>query len=403
MVLSILLSIGTISFNAADINKSGDSGSSKVTADIEEARFSVTVPTVLPIAVDADNNVTVADNAVVRNNNNGPIEITDISVKATGGWSLVGFNTDFTKRPVNTKEYGMVINATDTTSDGKILAECFSTIDGGGTHKVDYDGNVAIQSKSTKNLHIGNVIFTVGWKTVPVSTFESSFSQDGYVVSPSPISQELSNAKNFEKSEEILSLEQIKQKPNATKVDDGVTKYSIYTYSEDTDDTLYWWSDADIVKLPEDCSFLFTSLYDVEYLDLSNFDTSNVKHMNNMFNSCVFLKDVNLSSFNTSNVVDMDYMFYNCYSLTELDLTNFDTSKATNVGCMFFNCNYLTRIYASDKFILNDATDGVNMFWCCNVLKGGKGTPWDKYHMGKEYARIDGKDNLPGYFTEKAA
>ncbi len=34
-------------------------------------------------------------------------------------------------------------------------------------------------------------------------------------------------------------------------------------------------------------------------------------------------------------------------------------------------------------------------------LVGGNGTTYDSNKIDDEYARIDGKDNLPGYFTKK--
>lgn len=66
MVLMMLLST-LISVNADVINSSQGNGKSKVVAEITPAMFSATVPYVLPISVDADNNVSVADNARIVN------------------------------------------------------------------------------------------------------------------------------------------------------------------------------------------------------------------------------------------------------------------------------------------------------------------------------------------------
>ena len=59
-------------------------------------------------------------------------------------------------------------------------------------------------------------------------------------------------------------------------------------------------------------------------LDLSNFDTSQVINMNNMFTVCSSLISLNLSNFDTSKVTDMDYMFYFC---DNLEYVNFKTAK----------------------------------------------------------------------------
>ena len=41
------------------------------------------------------------------------------------------------------------------------------------------------------------------------------------------------------------------------------------------------------------------------------------------------------------------------------------------------------------------------MFNNCPALKGGAGTVYNADHVDKEYARIDGGPDKPGYFTAK--
>ena len=79
-------------------------------------------------------------------------------------------------------------------------------------------------------------------------------------------------------------------------------------------------------------------------LDLSNFDTSNVREMIGMFLYCSSLTSLDLSNFDTSKVISSDWMFSNCTSLTSLDLSNFDTSKVTSMNSMFSNCTSLTSL-----------------------------------------------------------
>ena len=43
-----------------------------------------------------------------------------------------------------------------------------------------------------------------------------------------------------------------------------------------------------------------------------NFNTINVRDMNNMFFGCSSLKKLNLNNFNTNNVIHMGYMLYGC-------------------------------------------------------------------------------------------
>ena len=78
------------------------------------------------------------------------------------------------------------------------------------------------------------------------------------------------------------------------------------------------------------------------YLDLSNFNTSEVTNMSYMFFECNKLKEIKgINQFNTNNVTNMKQMFGKCYELISLDLSNFNTSKVTNMSYMFFECNKL--------------------------------------------------------------
>ena len=66
----------------------------------------------------------------------------------------------------------------------------------------------------------------------------------------------------------------------------------------------------------------------------------------------------------------MGRMFDFSSSLTSLDLSNFNTEKVTDMSYMFRGCSVLTTIYASDKFVTDQVTYGVNMFSNCTKLKG---------------------------------
>ena len=68
-------------------------------------------------------------------------------------------------------------------------------------------------------------------------------------------------------------------------------------------------------------------------IDLTSFDTSKVTNMNAMFYGSS-VKTLNLSSFDTSNVTDMSFMFY-ATKIPSIDLSNFKTSKVTDMNAMF--------------------------------------------------------------------
>ena len=124
------------------------------------------------------------------------------------------------------------------------------------------------------------------------------------------------------------------------------------------------------------------------------------------------VESLNLTNFNTSNVKNMAAMFHHCYRLASIDLTSFDMSNVeivnelnetdTNKVGMFSDSNNLTTIYVSNSPELSKVSDSTNMFKGSFLLKGGAGTRYDSNHLDATYARIDDPDNgNPGYFTYK--
>ena len=134
-------------------------------------------------------------------------------------------------------------------------------------------------------------------------------------------------------------------------------------------------------------------------IGLDKFNTYKVTNMNNMFyNSQVVSIDV--SSFDTSNVTNMTSMFEGT-KISSIDLSNFDTQKVVFMGSMFASCPNLTTIYASNKFVTNAVTNGSDVFDKTTNLVGGAGTKYNSSFVDKTYARIDGGTSSPGYFTLK--
>jgi len=79
-------------------------------------------------------------------------------------------------------------------------------------------------------------------------------------------------------------------------------------------------------------------------IDLSNFNTENVKDMNEMFRHCSKLASINLKNFNTNKVTYLGNMFYSCTSLTSIDISNFKTENVKYMDYMFSYCNNLKYI-----------------------------------------------------------
>ena len=116
-------------------------------------------------------------------------------------------------------------------------------------------------------------------------------------------------------------------------------------------------------------SCMFMGCSGLESLNLTNFNTENVTDMSWMFYGCSALKSLDLTNFNTANVDFMIHMFYGCSALKSLDLTNFNTAKVTYMNNMFEGCSALTTIYASNKFVTDNVSNGSDMFTGCKSLK----------------------------------
>ena len=122
---------------------------------------------------------------------------------------------------------------------------------------------------------------------------------------------------------------------------------------------------------------------------------------NSLFYRMEDATSINTQDFDTSNGTNMVSMFCGCKALTSLDVSSFDTSNVTDMSGMFSECPSLTTIFASDKFVTNGVTSDSDMFSSSSKLHGGAGTVYDANHINKEYARIDGGTENPGYFTAK--
>ena len=82
--------------------------------------------------------------------------------------------------------------------------------------------------------------------------------------------------------------------------------------------------------------------------DICEWNTVNVKDMNNMFYGCSSLLSLpDISKWNTMNVKDMNNMFCGCSSLLSLpDISKWNTMNVKDMSSMFFGCNaFLYPIY----------------------------------------------------------
>ena len=129
--------------------------------------------------------------------------------------------------------------------------------------------------------------------------------------------------------------------------------------------------------------------YNMINVDLSNFDTSNITNMSNMFFGCSSLTTLNLNNFDTSKVLYMEDMFGYCTSLTNLNLNSFDTSNVISMLGMFKGCNNLISVDLS-SFNTQNVKSMFDMFKGCNKLKS----------LNLNNFKTDNVDNMNDMFSD---
>lgn len=157
-----------------DSTKSVDptTGSASVPVNVtrEAATFSVVVPTTLPIAVDADGNVTTATDASIINNSSAPVAVTKVELASLSDWTLAAYSRDILNLPVDAKQFGLQMNigdktvATSHSGTSDVLSDSLNArIVKGQNCAVTYNALFPAQTAAVSDTQIANVVFTVGW------------------------------------------------------------------------------------------------------------------------------------------------------------------------------------------------------------------------------------------------
>ena len=131
----------------------------------------------------------------------------------------------------------------------------------------------------------------------------------------------------------------------------------------------------------------------LESIDLSMLDTSLVTNMANMFRECYSLQNLNVSHFNTIFVTDMEYMFYGCGLLTSLNINNFNTASVTNMASMFNSCYQLKSLNLIN-FNTNLVNDMNSMFSHCYSLSSLNLSNFDTSLVSNMSNLFNGCNNL---------
>ena len=177
--------------SAAEITSDGGSATSSVTlsstadgtlgGDSAATAMSVTVPTVLPIAVGTDGTVTTATDAKIVNNSYGAVKVNSVTIDAARNWYLTAFGDKSTlaHEKVDSNKIGFALsigggNQLATTSKDAASQQLLTaaiqgcTMSGAGdttsnTVAIDYDAIVTPVSTAVTNTQVASVLFVIGW------------------------------------------------------------------------------------------------------------------------------------------------------------------------------------------------------------------------------------------------
>ena len=152
------------------------------------------------------------------------------------------------------------------------------------------------------------------------------------------------------------------------------------------------------IKLPTDCSGMFSGMTKLKTVDLSGFDSSKVVKMSNLFKGCSALTSVIFgNTFDVKEVTHMNSMFENTAiesidlskfvfdtsgsvlkdissmfagtALVTLDLSVFDTQLVENMASLLDGCTELETVSLGNKFVTTHVEDMSAMFRDCVLLE----------------------------------
>ncbi len=158
--------------------------------------------------------------------------------------------------------------------------------------------------------------------------------------------------------EELTSLK------NTSVSSDG----SINAYYDEMNKIVYIYSDNYILAA-QYSNDMFRGKKLLRKINFNGLDTSNVIHMEFMFDGCNNLEILDLDTLDTGKVIRMSGMFQGCSSLKSLNLSNWDTSSVTGMESMFSGCTNLKKVIGLEQFDTNLVTNMANMFNGCNSLE----------------------------------
>ena len=192
LCMAVVMCLSMAAFaSAAEISSDGGSATSSVTlsstaygsldGDSAATAMSVTIPTVLPIAVGTDGTVNTATDAKIVNNSYGAVKVSSVTIDAARNWTLTAFGDKSTlaHEKVDSNKFGFALsigggaqkatNSSDAASQ-KLLTSavegCYMSGNGdleANSVTIDYDAIVTPVSTAVTNTAVASVLFVITW------------------------------------------------------------------------------------------------------------------------------------------------------------------------------------------------------------------------------------------------
>ena len=155
------------------------------------------------------------------------------------------------------------------------------------------------------------------------------------------------------------------QQSNAAIISTANSAVPIYAWFDDTDGTIYVYSEADIIRGNSNMGVMFAGTSSLTNIDaLANWDISKVTDMSGMFYVASSLTNIDaLANWDISKVTSTSGMFSSASKLTDISgAANWDTSSVTNMNAMFAATSSLTNIDALASWDTSSVTSMSSMF-----------------------------------------
>ena len=343
--------------------------------------FSVTLPTALPVSVDAEGNVTTAE-PIIKNTGSMTVTVAAATVEPLDGWTIVPWGTDFGKLPVSSKKFAMQFYGSEVPADGVIKLPSQSTIPVGGSAAVVYDARIAVQSSAAEDLTIANCCIVVDSDEPEVPTGAVMAANSSWYKSSTP----KASITEIELVDRYTPTGAETESWDASAAGDG----SVMAYLNGTKLTLAGngtgkiyanpdasWAFSDAAAMEADEPDLYSAVASITGLEL--LDTSAVTSMMGMFGGCASLQELDLSGFDTSGVENMQLAFGFCQSLNTLNLGSWDTNAVSNSENMIgmFYQSTIKSITLGEKFVFQ--AGGYEFFGCSEDIM------WQEVGTEKNY------------------